>query len=123
MKAFYKILFLSLVLLSAATCKKKEPVTPPIKNLAAGVIYSVEQLRTIASCTNNCAKKFGAQTYLIGTVLADEVSGNFYKEIYLRDRTGIGAIHLAFVSSKSTFFVGDSVRINLEGLDVGLNYD
>ncbi|MCE3226870.1 MAG: hypothetical protein K0S32_1421 [Bacteroidetes bacterium] len=121
-----KKLFLSLiclaVLVTANSCKKK-PDEPSVKKLSDGTIYTVSQLRSIASCTNNCTKRFtaGSKAYLIGIVLADEVSGNFYKEVYVRDRTGQGAIRLDFISSKSGFFIGDSVRMMLDGYDVNLN--
>jgi hypothetical protein len=116
-----KIFALLLLVGITASCKKKEPEIPPITNLSAGTIYTVEQLRSIATCTNSCQRKFGPNTYLIGTILADETYGNFKSEAYLRDQTGTGAIHLDFIFSKSTYFIGDSVRVNLNGLDVWIN--
>jgi hypothetical protein len=103
----------------AFSCKKK-PEIPPVPGLSDGIIYSVDSLRSIAKC-NSCNKRFGPNSYLIGVVLADETQGNFKSEIYLRDRNGRSAIHLDFIFSKSTYFVGDSVRILLNGLDVWIN--
>lgn len=111
------------ILFSLSNCKKKTD-EPPVKNIAAGTIYTVEQLKSIATCTNNCNRRFalsGSDAYFIGTVIADEVSGNFYKEIYLRDRTGSGGIRLDLVASNNGFFIGDSVRVILNGLDIGIN--
>lgn len=85
-------------------------------------VYSAAELRSVATCTNSCAKRFTQDVYFIGVVVADEQSGNFYKEIYLRDRYNTGAIRLDF-TQRSSFFVGDSVRVNLKGLDVNLNGD
>jgi len=120
-----KKIFLYLICFSLAAlvngCKKKLD-SPPVSLLSNGTIYTVEQLRTTASCTNSCQKRFTGEAYLIGIVLADEISGNFYKELYMRDRTGTGAIHLDFLYGNHGFFVGDSIRVLLKGLDVGFNY-
>jgi hypothetical protein len=116
-----KIFTLALLAGIVISCKKKEAEIPPLADLSSGTVYTVEQLRGIATCTNSCKKRFGPNTYLIGTVLADETQGNFKSEVYLRDKTGNGAIHLDFIFSKSTYFVGDSVRVNLNGLDVWIN--
>jgi hypothetical protein len=116
------ISFLCAILLVTVNSCKKKPDEPPVQKLSAGTIYTADQLIAIASCTNNCTKRFaaGSNSHFIGIVLADEISGNFYKEVYVRDRTGKSAIHLNFIFSNSTFFVGDSIRVKLDGLDVSL---
>jgi hypothetical protein len=121
MKKILRYFILFGVVAFAGSCKK-EPVQPPVTDIVGHKVYSAAELKTIATCTNNCAKRFTQDVYFIGVVVADETSGNFYKEIYVRDRYNTGAIHLDF-EQRSSFFVGDSVRINLKGLDVNLNVD
>lgn len=112
------IIFLSL-LVSLAGCKKK-PEQPPITKISDGYIYTVDYLKYIAGDAN-AKKRFTEDAYLIGVVVADEVTGNLYKEVYLRDRNGKGAIHLSFTAGYSGFFVGDSLRVMLKGYDVAFS--
>jgi hypothetical protein len=99
---------------------KKEADQPTVADLTGRKVYSAAELRAIATCTNNCAKRFTSDVYFIGVVVADEVSGNFYKELYLRDRYNTGGIHLD-MNYSSSYFIGDSIRVNLKGLDVDMN--
>jgi hypothetical protein len=103
-----------------ASCKKK-PDQPPVTDMLGKKVHSVTELKAIATCTS-CSRKFVNEEYFIGVVIADEVSGNFYKELYVRDRYNTGAIHLDFKFS-TNFFVGDSIRLNLQGYDVQVNPD
>jgi hypothetical protein len=102
------------------SCKKKYDAAP-IADETKGHVYSVAELKAIANCTNTCTHRFSNDAYLIGVVIADELSGNFYKEIYLRDRYNTGGIHLAMKASNGDFFVGDSVHLNLKNYDVNIN--
>lgn len=119
MKKVVKILFLCIIAIGAVMCKKKAD-QPQVTDILGHKVYSVNELAGIATCTNNCTKRFTDDVYFIGVVIADEQSGNFYKEIYVRDRYNTGGLHLDFIS-RSSFFVGDSVRVNLKGLDINLN--
>jgi hypothetical protein len=98
------------------SCQKADVV--PVKKISIGSTQTVAQLKALATCTNGCTKKFANDMYLYGVVIADETSGNFYEELYLRDYTG--AMHLALKQS-SNLLVGDSIRLNLKGLDVWIN--
>lgn len=104
------------LILVIISCQKADVV--PVKKISIGSTQTVAQLRALATCTSGCTKKFSNDIYLYGIVIADETSGNFYEELYLRDYTG--AIHLALQQS-SNLMVGDSIRINLKGLDVWIN--
>lgn len=118
-KIFYlnSIIF-SILLLNG--CKKKADA-PPTRDLANGSTYSVTDLKNIATCSNPCNHRFTNEAYFKGVVIADEISGNFYKEIYVRDAQNTGGIHMTFTVSGSNLFIGDSVRLNLKGYDVNLN--
>jgi hypothetical protein len=100
------------------SCKKK-PDSPPLANENTKS-YSVSELKAIASCTGTCSKRFTQDVYFTGVVLADQTTGNFYEELYVRDRYNTGAIRLELKSSALYVFTGDSVRLNLNGYDVGL---
>ncbi|MBA3664691.1 MAG: choice-of-anchor J domain-containing protein [Bacteroidetes bacterium] len=117
-KLIYLALCFSVILFNS--CKKKADV-PPSRDLSQGTFYSVSQLRAIASCTNGCNNRITEEAYFKGVVIADEVSGNFYKEIYVRDAANSGGIHMTFTVSGSNLFIGDSVRLNLKGYDVNLS--
>ncbi|MGZ3900825.1 MAG: DUF5689 domain-containing protein, partial [Bacteroidia bacterium] len=106
-----KLLYISLALtvILIGGCKKKVDVTPT-RNLGDGTFYSTAQLRSIASCTNGCNNRFTDEAYFKGVVIADEVTGNFYKEIYVRDAANTGGVHMTFTVSRSNLFIGDSVR-------------
>lgn len=114
---------LSLMILAALiffqSCKK-EAEKPQVKTIIGNKVYSVDELKAIATCTNSCNKRFTQDVYFIGVVLADESTGNFYKEIYLRDRYNTGGLRLDFLF-RSNYSVGDSIRVNLKGLDININ--
>ncbi|MCW3078078.1 MAG: putative lipoprotein precursor [Bacteroidetes bacterium] len=118
-----KLIYLNSFLFSILlfnSCKKKNDI-PPTRDLANGSTYSVTDLKNIATCSNACNHRFVNEAYFKGVVIADEVSGNFYKEIYVRDAQNTGGIHMTFTVSGSNLFIGDSVRLNLKGYDVNLN--
>lgn len=106
------------VMVLISSCRKKADI-PPLHSPFHRT-YSVPELKTIASCTN-CSKRFTQDVFFAGVVIADQVSGNMYKELYVRDRYNTGAIHLDFKSAPLYAFIGDSVRISLKGYDVDYN--
>ena len=119
-----KIIILTICLASAFlfyTCKKNLD-SVPARDLRDGTVYTVTQLKSIATCTGGCQnKRFTYEAYLKGVVIADEFSGNFNKELYIRDAANTGGIHLSFLANGSNIFIGDSVRLNIKGYDIGLN--
>lgn len=115
------VLFLTLFFaLLFTTCKKVAEKTP-VDSPTTAKNYSVPELKALATCTNSCDKRFTSEASFVGVVVADEITGNFYKEIYVRDRYNTGGIRIDFLFSKCNFFVGDSVRLNLKGYDVNIN--
>ncbi len=97
-------------------CKKKEDVTP-VRNLSQGTSYTIAELNALATCTNACGRRFNSEAYLTAVVAADETSGNLYKELYVQDNTG--SLHITFTDN-SNFLVGDKIRVNLKGTDIGV---
>jgi hypothetical protein len=117
MKKIITITFLiSGVIFCFLSCQKPEKV--PARSVSAGSAKTIADLRTLATCSNSCNKRFTEEAYLYATLLADETSGNMYEELYLRDPTG--AIHID-LKYKCALLIGDSVRVNLKGFDVNIN--
>jgi hypothetical protein len=101
-----------------SSCKKN--TAPPIQPIPTGPTVTIQQLRNMFS---GISIKFTSNTILNGVVTCDESSGNLYKQVYIRDNSGIfaqtnhyGAISIHFNYGTSGFLtVGDSIAINLNG--------
>ncbi len=114
------VCFFAIVLTNSC---KKTPQSIPTRDLRDGLNLSVRQLKTIATCSIGACqnKRIAYEAYLKGVVLADDISGNFYKEVYVRDAANTGAIHFSFLANGCTAHIGDSIRLNLKGYDVNIN--
>lgn len=109
------IVFTSLILAGTfafVSCKKKFD-EPPVKEITDGAKITIATLKAKHTMNPNANYKFLNDSNLYCMVTADEVSGNLYKEVYVRDATG--AIHISLVNSGG-LFIGDSIRINLKGI-------
>lgn len=106
-----RFLFLTLLALGLgfASCKK-EFDTPPVKDAASADKINIAGIK--AKFKSSINYKFKADSNLYCIVTADEVSGNLYKDIYVKDLTG--ALHIKMINSGG-FFIGDSLRINIKG--------
>ncbi|MBK9284438.1 MAG: choice-of-anchor J domain-containing protein [Sphingobacteriaceae bacterium] len=93
---------------------KKEYDHPPLKNVNASAQLTVAQLKARVPASSTFYKFGMGDTNLYGTVLADETSGNIYKQTFIMDDNG-GAIQLN-MQFTGGFAVGDKIRINLNGL-------
>lgn len=107
MKNFFCSIPIALVVMNYS-CKKKYDA-PPQQVIPSGNPTTIAALKAIYPGHDTT---FKSDINLYCTVIADETSGNFYKESYVRDATG--AIHLRLVASGG-LYVGDSIRINLKG--------
>lgn len=111
-----KVIAFSLSLLAGAviivSCKKKFD-EPPVKQAPDGAKITIAALKAKYAMNPNANYKFRNDSNLYCVVTADEVSGNLYKEVYVKDATG--ALHLKLVNSGG-LFIGDSIRINLNGV-------
>lgn len=93
---------------------KKDFDTPPVADLPAGNIITIDSLRKIYTAFDTTIT---VDLSVYGTVTADEISGNLYKVLYIQDATN--AIQLELTASSSRlFFQGDRVRVALKGLTV-----
>lgn len=93
----------------AFTSCEKEFDTPPIKELPAGSVITIADLRNMWVTQDI---KITDDLSVYGVITMDESSGNIYKEAYIQDATG--GIDLRLLSSGG-LYEGDSVRVYLNG--------
>lgn len=110
MKTWFLNMFVLLFAMLLFSSCKKEFDTPPVKSAADANKINIANIK--AKYFSNINYKFKGDSSLYCVVTADEVSGNLYKDIYVKDVTG--ALHVKFIASGG-FFIGDSIRINLQG--------
>lgn len=94
------------------SCKKGFDL-PPINTPGNGARINIAAIKTRYS--SNAIYKFRGDTSLYCVVIADEVSGNLFKDIYVSDITG--GLHIKLQASGG-LFIGDSLRINLNGVSL-----
>jgi hypothetical protein len=91
---------------------KKEYDQPPLKEVNDGARITIKKLKErLISPLSNYYKFNGGDTNLYCTVISDEISGNFYGQVFVRDEEG-GAIQLNLKESGG-LYTGDKIRINL----------
>ncbi|WP_170228026.1 DUF5689 domain-containing protein [Vicingus serpentipes] len=100
-------LMLTFILLAC----NKDPITPPLEVLEANEIISIDSVKNWYK-SGNVDVNVASNISVFGTITADEVSGNLYKEIFIQD--GTGGIKLRLTSSGS-FYEGEYVRVSLRG--------
>jgi hypothetical protein len=110
MKKTTNSLLLLLIILAVLTSCKKEYDSPPVKPADGANKTNIASIKT--KFKSGAVYRFQADSSLYCVVTADEVSGNLYKDIYVKDITG--ALHVKLISSGG-LFIGDSIRINLKG--------
>jgi hypothetical protein len=95
------------------SCKKKFD-HPPLKTVNEGAKVKISALKSRVPSDGSYYKFGNNDTTLFGVVVADESSGNIYKQIFLMDDNGDGIqVNLRNSGGLAT---GDFIRINLNGL-------
>lgn len=113
----YSILIAVLFLFS---CVKKEFDEPPAGGadpVMTGTQTSIAALKALY--TGATAVKITSDIYIVGSVIADDQSGNFYKEIVLQDSTGGISILLDQSNYYTTYKIGRRVFVKCNGLYLG----
>jgi len=83
---------------------KKEYDYPPLKEANDGAQISIQKLKTRLNALGTSSFKFkGGDTNLYCTVISDELSGNFYEQIFVKEESG-------------GLYSGDKIRINLNNI-------
>lgn len=100
------------VLIALFTSCKKEFDTPTIREVALdnNKVKTIAEVRAMYQPGKTLRIREDISVY--GVVTMDETTGNLYKESYITD--GVNNLYLRFVSNTG-LYVGDSVRINLNG--------
>ena len=112
---FYGLLLTTLFLFNA--CKKKfetpETKTPPPVSGYIKIDSIIKIYNAYYIVPPSKVYKFTGDVNLVGIVTADEVSGNLYKSVFIKDATGGIKINLTYSGG---LYVGDSIRVNLNGV-------
>jgi hypothetical protein len=109
MKKQLTIIYL-LCLFTIAACKKEFDV-PPLKTAAESGTITITQMKKRLLAPVDHYYFAGGDTNLYCLVTSDETSGNFYRQVHVRDEEG-GAIQVRLISDGG-LFTGDRIRINL----------
>ncbi len=98
------------------SCEKKYD-EPPVQTIPEGNRLTISDLYDLYRNNNNQSVKITQDYSVYATVTADEVSGNFYKEVYVQDdQAGINVR----LTNSGGLYIGDSIRIYLKGTTVNL---
>lgn len=107
LSVFIRLIFVLLVL---SNCEKKYEL-PPLRSVNESAKINIASIKSRYNPSK--AHRFSGDTCLYCVVTADEVSGNLYKEVYVKDHSG--SIHINLLATGG-LFIGDSIRINLSGI-------
>lgn len=113
---------------------RKNPTAPPTQSFTFGPSVTIQKLRHLSDSIQVSGQQVSIKfsntnTILYGIVTADEVSGQLYKQVYVRDYSGTyagtnhyGAICLRFqTSTYGTLYEGDSIAVNLNGVRLDMS--
>ncbi|MBA2611702.1 MAG: choice-of-anchor J domain-containing protein [Bacteroidetes bacterium] len=115
MKKIFCLLFITSLLFTS--CKKKfdtpEPQAPPAVSSYITIDSIIKRYTAYYAIPPGKVYKFTTDVNVVGIVTADELSGNIYKSVYIKDATGGIKINLTYSGG---LYIGDSIRINLNGV-------
>lgn len=126
MKAIKYLSILALSLFTATSCMNDfdEPVfdQPPFGNNEIGEANTtIAELKAkyASTISANGAKEVTDETIIEGVVVANDETGNVYKQFIINDETGAIIIGVNDVGLYATLPIGQRVRIDCKGLHVG----
>ncbi len=106
----FPTLLASIIILNSC---KKEFDSPPLKTPNAAAQTNIKRIKAKVSSSSSIFK-FTSDSSLFCTVIADETSGNIFKQVFVQDSAG-DAIQLDLTDAGG-LSVGDKIRINLNGI-------
>lgn len=115
-KNFLRSATLAILFVSIFSSCKKEYEAPPVSedpNLT--VTTTIAQLKA-KHTVSGTFDVIDSNLIISGIVIANDKSGNIYKEIYIRDASGAIAVELASTGLYANFPVGRRVFIKLKGM-------
>jgi hypothetical protein len=118
-KQHHKIIFILSFVIAFSQCKKEYDQVP-LKVANDGARLSIKKMkeRLKVNGTSVSYRFKGGDTNLYCMVISDEVSGNFYQQIFIRDEAG-DAIQMNITESGG-IYIGDHIRINLNQVSLVL---
>jgi hypothetical protein len=122
MTLFKKIIsysFVALLFASLSSCVKKDFDVPPTGGsdpVMTGTYTTIAALKALYTGT---PIKITSDAYISGVVIADDQSGNFYKELVLQDSTGGISIDVDQSNYWTTYKIGRRVYVKCNGLTLG----
>lgn len=115
-KQFFNKLAVVILLVATITSCKKEYEAPPLSGdpdlKATTTIAALKAKHTVSGAFD----VIDSNLIISGVVIANDKSGNLYKEMYIRDATGAIAIELASSGLYANFPVGRRVYVKLKGM-------
>ena len=112
-------------LLALASCQEWEPVfTLSYGDVEAAAPQSLQVTATIAQL-KDLYEKHGAlkieddNMVIAGKVISDDHSGNIYRELYIKDDTGVISVKIGLSSLYSDYRLGQTVYVRCGGLTIG----
>ncbi len=116
--ALFTVLALTLI---NTSCRKKDSFddTAPSTNVDPNLTINItiDSLKTLL--TGNSPQYIYDDLICAGIVVADDRSGNFYKEMVIQDATGGISILLDRSNYYTNYFIGRRVFVKLKGLFIG----
>jgi hypothetical protein len=120
--SFKKILnysFVILVITSFSSCVKKDFDVPPTGGVDPEMTGTYTTIAALKALYTGTPVKITSDFYISGVVIADDQSGNFYKEIVLQDSTGGISINIDQSNYYTTYKIGRRVFVKCYGLTIG----
>lgn len=116
-KQFFNKLAVVILLVATITSCKKEYEAPPLSGDPAGLVsnFKIAQLKALHTVSGNF-DLIDSNLVIAGVVIANDKSGNLYKEMYIRDETGAIALELAATGLYANYPVGRRVYVKLKGM-------
>ena len=119
-KNFFRLSTLAIVFATVLSSCKKDYTAPPESSDPVGVTanISITALKARHNIADGSYTVINDDVTICGIVIANDKSGNLYKDIYIRDISGVGAIDVSLASAGlyANYPVGRKVFIKCKGL-------
>ena len=119
------IYLIAAALFALVSCQEWEPVfTLSYGDVEAAAPQSLQVTATIAEL-KDLYEKHGAlkieddNMVIAGKVISDDHSGNIYRELYIKDDTGVISVKIGLSSLYSDYRLGQTVYVRCGGLTIG----
>ena len=110
MKKIQNLLLILPVTLLYFSCNKQYD-DPPVNQVPTGDIILISELKDMFT---GLPTVIDSSYSIVGNITTEETNGNFYKEAFMQDNSGAG-IKLE-IKSSGGLYIGDSIRINVQGI-------